>query len=236
MQADVVLRIISGALQDLEPGLESRWPWEGQDGRIGLLDFLNSAKRAIVLQRPDLTAVTEPIRLEPGMRQSLPSRKIHFATKNANMLIEITRNMGQDGEHPGAAIVSAQMDVLLAWACPDVTARVIENYAYDRMRNRDVYYVYPAVDQCHDVWVEATYSTEPDVITCCTQEIGLPDEYAAALEHHVLASVLSGDNESSNASKAAYHQQMFASLLGIKTTVDVSWPKAKSSMVPGGVA
>ena len=40
MRAAEVLRLVSGALQDLEPGLESRWPWEGgDDGRIGLLDF-----------------------------------------------------------------------------------------------------------------------------------------------------------------------------------------------------
>lgn len=236
MQAGVLLRLISGALQDLEPGLEARWPWEGQEGRIGLLDFLNAAKREIVLQRPDLTAITEPVRLEAGMRQRLPSRRCHDATKDATMLIELVRNMGQDGEHPGPAIVSAQMDILLSWACPDATGSVVENYAYDRVRNRDVYYVYPAVASCCEVWVEATYSTAPEVITCFTQEIGLPDEYAAALQHHVLASILSGDNESSNGGKAAYHQQMFASLLGIKTSVDVSWPKAKSSMVPGGAS
>lgn len=233
MQAEVILRLVSGALQDLEPGLESRWPWEGREGRIGLLDFLNAAKRAIVLQRPDLTALTGPVRLEPGMRQRLPSRRHHGAKKDATMLIDLTRNMGEDGEHPGPAIVSAQMDILLAWALPDVTGCVVENYAYDRVVNRDVYYVYPAVTPCRDVWVEATYSTAPEVITCITQDIGLPDEYAAALQHHVLASILSGDNEPSNASKAAYHQQMFASLLGIKTSVDVSWPKAKSSMAGG---
>ena len=236
MQASVILRLVSGALQDLEPGLESRWPWEGQGGRIGLLDFLNAAKRAIVLERPDLTAITSPVRLEPGMRQRLPRRKENDAEKDATMLIELVRNMGEDGEHPGPAIVSAQMDILLAWARPDVTGNVVENYAYDRVLNREVYYVYPAVPVCREVWVEATYSTAPDVLTCSSQDIGLPDEYAAAIQHHMLAAVLSGDNESSNANKAAYHQQMFASLLGIKTSVDVSWPKAKSSMVPGAAS
>lgn len=232
-----VLRLISGALQDLEPGIESRWPWEGgNNGRIGLLDFLNSAVRAVAMQRPDLMAVTESIRLEPGMRQRLPQRKRHGASRDAVMLIDLVRNMGQDGETPGPTIAVSSPDILLAWASPEHTGSVIENYAYDRMTNRDVYFVYPAVSACREVWVEATYSAPPAVITCFDQEIGLPDDYAAALEHHVLASILSGDNESSNAVKAAYHMQMYASLLGIKTQVDVSWPKAKNSAVPGGVS
>ena len=76
MRAAEVLRLVSGALQDLEPGLESRWPWEGgDDGRIGLLDFLNESMRVVVMQRPDAFAITEPIRLEPGMRQRMPSKK-----------------------------------------------------------------------------------------------------------------------------------------------------------------
>ena len=57
MRAAEVLRLVSGALQDLEPGLDARWPWEGgDDGRIGLLDFLNHALREVVMQRPDATA------------------------------------------------------------------------------------------------------------------------------------------------------------------------------------
>ena len=232
-----VLRLISGALQDLEPGLESRWPWEGDGkGRIGLLDFLNSAVRAVTMQRPDLMAVTESIRLEPGMRQRLPQRQRNEASRDAVMLIELVRNMGQDGETPGPAIVASSPDILLAWAHPEHTGNVVENYAYDRMTNRDVYFVYPAVPVCREVWVEATYSAPPIAITCFEQGTGLPDEYAAALEHHVLASILSGDNESSNAAKAVYHMQMYASLLGIKTQVDAVWPKAKSSAVSGGVS
>lgn len=29
-----VLRLVSGALQDLEPGMEARWPWEADEGRV----------------------------------------------------------------------------------------------------------------------------------------------------------------------------------------------------------
>lgn len=237
MRAAEVLRLVSGALQDLEPGLESRWPWEGgDDGRIGLLDFLNAALRAVALQRPDATVITEALRLEPGMRQRLPRRRIHEASRDATMLIELVRNMGRDGETPGPAIVSAQPSVLLAWADAGLTSRVVDNYAYDRMANKDVYYVYPGVPQDEDVWVEASYSAPPPVITSPEQDLGIADDYAVALEHYVLASVLAGDNESSNANKAAYHMRLYSAVLGVKMQIDGSWPKAKSSAVMGGGA
>jgi|GEM_PF-773521 hypothetical protein len=237
MRAAEVLRLVSGALQDLEPGLESRWPWEGgDDGRIGLLDFLNESMRVVVMQRPDAFAITEPIRLEPGMRQRMPSKKRNSASRNAATLIELVRNLGQDGDTPGQAIVSAQPSLLLAWADATRAARSVENFAYDRLTNPNIYYVYPAVCEDADVWVEATYSAAPEAITSPEQEIGLPEGYAAALKHHILASILSGDNESSNASKASLHLQLYAQILGIKLQVDAGWPKAKSTAPAGGAA
>lgn len=237
MRAAEVLRLVSGALQDLEPGLESRWPWEGgDDGRIGLLDFLNDALRAVSMQRPDATVITEALRLEPGMRQRLPRKSVHMASRDATSLTELVRNMGQNGETPGPAIFSVQPSLLLAWANPAATGRVVENFAYDRLANRDVYYVYPGVCRDADVWVEASYSAPPESIVSPEQALGISDEYAAALEHHILASVLSGDNESSNANKAAYHMQLYSSILGVKMQIDGSWPKAKSALPAGGGA
>ena len=76
MQAAEILRLVSGALQDLEPGIRARWEWNGgDDNAVGLLDFLNHALREVVMQRPDATAVTGDIVLEPGIRQAIPGRK-----------------------------------------------------------------------------------------------------------------------------------------------------------------
>lgn len=230
MRAETVLRLVSGALQDLEPGLESRWPWEGDAERIGLLDFLNAAVRAVALHRPDVCAVTEAIRLEPGMRQHIPCRRLHGASRDATGFIELIRNMGADGGHPGPAIVAARPELLLAWADAQRSGPVVENFAYDRLTNSSIYYVYPAVPEGCDVWVEATYSAPPPGIVSAEQPLPLPDDYAQALTHHMLASILSGDNESSNAGKASYHMQLFSSLLGVKTQVDTTWPRARNSM------
>ena len=70
MQAAELLRLVSGALQDLEPGIRARWEWNGgDDNAVGLLDFLNHALREVVMQRPDATAVTGDIVLEPEARR-----------------------------------------------------------------------------------------------------------------------------------------------------------------------
>ena len=240
LPAREVLRQVSGALQDLEPATQARWPWEGgEEDRIGLLDFLNAALRAVALQRPDCRAVTESIRLERGMRQRLPLKRTNRSSHNAVGFCELVRNMGEDGETPGRAIISVQPDVLLAWAEHTPAGGPcagIDNFAYDRATNGQVYYVYPPVSDCRDVWVEATYYAALDMITSPDQCIGIDDAYAQALVHHMLAAILSGDNETaaSQAGKAVYHQQMYQQCLGIKSQVDVTWPKAKNSVRGGG--
>lgn len=228
-----VLRLVSGALQDLEPGMEARWPWAADEGRVGLLDFLNAALRAVALQRPDCCAVTEVIRLEPGMRQRIPNKRDHGASRDATGFCGLVRNMGADGEQPGSAIVSAQPDLLLAWAEMSKPAREVQNFAYDRTVNSQVYYICPPAPEDADVYVEATYYAAPVQITAPEQALGIADDYAQALVHHMLASVLAGDNESSNGAKAGYHMQLFNAQIGVKTQVDTLWPKAKTGMGGG---
>lgn len=223
-----VLRLVSGALQDLEPGQSQRWTWDGgQADKVGLLDFLNAAIRAVVLQRPDATAVTEPVLLEPGMRQRLPQRRAHQCRHDALTLIELVRNLGRDGETPGRAIALVNQDVLLAWANCGQTGHAVDEYAYDRMINPEVYWVYPAVPEDCDVWVEATFSAAPSPVSCPDDVLPVPGLYAPALAHHILASILSGDNEAANTAKATYHMQMFQNLMDVKQDVDRAWPKQR---------
>lgn len=235
MQAAEILKLISGALQDFEPDCEQRWSWDGQDGRICLLDYLNEAVRAVVMQRPDLMSVTEVIRLEPGMRQSLPSPEKHGARHKATMLIELVRNMGS-GDCPGPAIISVNPDLLMAWACCCHESEVVENFAYDRIANPKWYLVYPAVPQNKAVYVEATFSHAPCLLQSPEQQICLPDAYGPALMHHCLGQIFSGDGEMSQLEKASWHVQNYNGLMGIKTAIDKWWPKGKSSDAPGGAA
>lgn len=234
MKAEVAMRLISGALQDMEPDAERRWSWEYDPERVCLLDFLNDSVRAIVLQRPDVMAATEVIRLEPGMRQALPDPKRHECKYKATILIELIRNMGADGCCAGRAILPVETEILMAWACSMAEGASIENYAYDRMTSPRFYMVYPAVPSCGSVYVEATFGIEPKPIVspeCC---ICLPDAYGPAIMHHTLASIFAGDSSSSQLEKAAWHMRMYSSLMGVKFAVDQLWPRAKSSAAPGG--
>ena len=237
MRSVEVLRLVSGALQDLEPGIESSWAWAGgEDDAVGLLDFLNAAVQSVALQRPDVCAVTECILLVPGMRQSLPRRRVNGSSRDARFLIELIRNMGPDGEHPGPAISSVSPALLLAWARYPAESVLVENFAYDRVTDPKVYWVYPAVPERPEVWVEMTYSAAPEPVTSPEQDFPLPPEYAEAVKHHILASIMGGDNENGNATRAAYHMQIFSSLMGMKLSVDAGWPRVRSSAAPGGNA
>lgn len=61
MLCSEILRSVSGKLQD-EDADARRWPWESASGAYSLMDSLNAAVREIVTQRPDATALTEPMR------------------------------------------------------------------------------------------------------------------------------------------------------------------------------
>ena len=39
MQAAEILRLVSGALQDLEPGIRARWEWNGGDDNVVDADY-----------------------------------------------------------------------------------------------------------------------------------------------------------------------------------------------------
>lgn len=216
-----VLRLVSGALQDLEPGTDKRWEWTGGDSEsVGLLDFLNAAVRAVVLQRPDATARTHPVRLVPGARQRIPT--------DALTLIEVTRNMGEDGRTPGMGISVMHADVLTAMDGFTPAGYVVQQYAYDRATDGTVFRVFPAVGEERDVWVEIIDSAAPATILSPDDALPVPPVYAQALVHHVLAAILSGDNEASSAAKAQLHISLWSNLMGIKQGVDFQWPRTRS--------
>lgn len=218
MLAKDVLRIVSGALQDLDPGLESRWSWSGgADDHVGLLDFLNAGIRTVAGLRPDATARTTAIRLQPGEQQQLPA--------DALTLMTITRNMGADGNTPGSAVFPIAPEVLRAMSCNGLaTDTDIEAYAFDRSVSPRTFEVFPAVRNGASLWVLASYSAVPGVVTGAGQTLPIPDTFQGALIHAVLYSVFSGDSEGSNAAKMQHHYQAMLQELELKQTVDSGWP------------
>lgn len=220
MRAAEVLRLVSGVLQDLEPDMPRRWVWEHDEkAGLSLLELLNAAVRAVVLQRPDITAVTEAVLLEPGIRQGMPDRR-HGARHACAALIGLVRNMGADGETPGKGIIPVPAALLLGMAGYGTMAPEVQMYAYDKHLDPYTYYVYPAVPEQAEVWVELTYSAMPPALTATDQELPVQDTFSEALVHHMLASVLSGDNETSNLTRAQMHMQAYYQVMGIRQQVD----------------
>lgn len=198
---------------------------------VTLFDFLNAAVREVIVCRPEANAVTESVLLEPGLRQRIPRRRIHRSSADAITLIELVRNMGEDGRTPGSHIIPAAPEILLSLgAFGGGRPHPIDNYGYDRLTDNDTYIVYPPVPGGGDVWVEATYSAEPERISGIDDEVSLSESYRQAIQHHMLYEILSGYGDQASVTRALHHKQEFLSELDMKQKVDMTWPRSAQSV------
>ncbi len=225
MKAKEIFLLVSQKLQDLGVGTAKRWRWDvdATGASASLVDFCNNALRQIALNRPDSTAITETIQLEPGVRQKIPSPTMHRSSKQALSLIEVIRNMGSDGDQPGEPIFIASREAMSAYDW-SVTGESVDNYAYDFKLNPQVFLVYPGVPEDTDVFVEVTYSAEPTPITTSEDAIPIPQTFAAPIMHWILYEIFSGDSSQSNTAKAQHHMTAFYQALGVKLKADLFFP------------
>lgn len=222
MLCSEILRSVSGKLQD-EDADARRWPWESVSGAYCLMDALNAAVREIVAQRPDATAQTEAMRLEPGMMQRIPRTDIHQTGRNAVSLINVIQNLGSDGHTPGRPIFRAELDALRTAAWGKAGERV-ENWAYSPLDGREVFWVYPGVALGKDVWIEAVYAAEPARAATPSDAFPLPDSFGNAAVLWMLFDALAGDHAEANFAKAQAFYQAFAQSLGVKLQTDLAFP------------
>lgn len=222
MQVKDIFLLVSGELQDL--GAEKRWPWELTPGRVSLVDLMNAAVREIALNRPDATAVTEAIRLEPGGRQIIPSVATHGASRDSLCLLELVQNMGADGETPGEPVFRVERSALAAADWTLTTAGDIDEYAYDKTADPNVYLVHPAVAADATIYVEATYSAEPVAVTGPEDAFPLGATFAGPARLWMLWEIMSGDNSEANFVKAQTYLKAFYQALGVKLKADLFFP------------
>lgn len=218
-----ILRSVSAKLQD-EDADARRWPWESVAGGYSLMDALNAAVREIVARRPDATARTEPMRLEPGMMQRIPRRDIHMTSRNAVSLINVIQNLGSDGRTPGRPIFRAELDALRTSAAWGKTGSRIENWAYSPPDDRETFRVHPGVESGKDVWIEVVYSAEPERAASPSDVFPLPDAFANAACLWLLFDALAGDHAEANFAKAQAFFQAFVQNLGAKLQTDLAFP------------
>lgn len=185
--------------------------------RAILLDFVNEAVWQVVLVRPDASARIESVQLAPGTRQSLPEDGLR--------LLEVIRNMGQDGASPGAAPRLAERGSLdaanPAWHAESGASEIAE-YLYD-IRRPGTYYVYPPVAASPPVYVEIAYVASPAALEDEGGELAIDDVYAGPVLDWVLYRAFHADTESAaGRARADHHFEAFYRSLDRKTQSDVA--------------
>lgn len=192
-----------------------------------LLDYLNDAQREIVLMRPDALTKTESMALvASNTKQSIPNAGIR--------LMNVTRNMGADGNTPGRAIRLVDRAVLDTQV-PDwhssAAANEVMHYVFDPV-NPKIFYVYPRVSTSRQI--EIVYSASPADILL-TDTIAIDDIYSNAIINYIFYRAYSKDADyAQNASLSSSYWNSFVQELGLKTQVDLSTdPNTRPFMSPG---
>lgn len=173
--------------------------------------YLNASIRALVLVRPDAGAVTEPIQLVAGIKQTIPS--------NALRLLDISRNMGVDGVTAGQIVTPTSRKHLdfanILWPAGSGDT-YIENYSYDR-NTPSIFYVTPPVHATTAVYVEMSTSQLPTTITATGDTVGVNDIFFEPLVQYMLYKAYSTDDEGTEKETAEGHFEKFLQLLGIES-------------------
>lgn len=177
---------------------------------ITWIKYLNAAIRALILVRPDAGAVTEPVQLVAGIKQTLPTV--------AMKLLDISRNMGTDGTIAGKIITPANRQHIdyanLLW--PVATGQTyIDNFAYDSNVPR-IFYVTPPVSSTTSVYVEMTTSQLPTPMTVIGSDDGIDDIFFEPILQFILWKAYSADDEGVEFEKAKDYFTNFLQLLGIE--------------------
>lgn len=228
MLVSEIFLLVAGALQDL--GSSRRWPWEITTDKLSMVDLINAAIREVAINRPDSTSVTESVQLETGSRQTIPKIETHGATYDALSLLEIIQNMGDDGETPGDPCFRVTREAMNGFDW-NITGTVVDNYAYDKLINQQVFYISPSLSE--RTYVELTYSAEPTIITSSTDTFPLPSPFAGATAQWMLYLIFSGDNSDANFTRAQHHAQAFYQSIGVKLKSDLFFPDQVKQR-PGG--
>lgn len=172
--------------------------------RDELIKYVNDGQRALVSILPETSSTVSVETLVAGTRQSLPAA--------AWLLLDITRNMGGDGNTPGRAVKRVDMAILDEsnpdWQTATATAAA-SVYMYNE-RDRENYYVYPPNLGSNDV--ELIYSIYPTEQVEAAA-IVINDVYAPALLDYILWRAYSKESEFGNPTKADQHFSLFTAML-----------------------
>lgn len=192
-----------------------RWP------ESTLLTWGNDGQLAIVALRPDAYTQTQVVQLQVGTRQSLPP--------GAFSLLDVSRNMGTNGETPGGACLYVDRKRLdnedPLWHTAPASAVVLQ-WMYDRSIPK-TWWCYPPQPTSNQGYVELDVSTAPPAMTIdgvagatVTVDSALDDVYVNPLLEFMIYRAHSEDAEYASSGKAEMFYDSFLRMLGLKTETD----------------
>lgn len=225
---DLIYRV-SDALTDTAPQF-TRW------SEPVLVGWLNEAQLVIAKYLPYTCARVDSIRLAPGTRQSIgtitaaqivPGDGGTPVAINGNVLMSVSRNMGQDGRTPGRTLRIVDRDVLDSsnpnWHIERATAAP-RQYAFDP-RVPKAFYVSPPVTSDVPVWVEVMYMADPIPVPVgsglagSTVRLSVDDKNSDDVFNYVVARAQMKDAEvEGNAALASTYINLFTASINAQST------------------
>ena len=129
MGAVLASYIVGKAAEILQDAAGVRWP------ESDCLEWLNAGLRQIVALRPEAYVINESVQMAAGTKQTLPTGGLTF--------VDMTRNMGTDGETPGRTVRFIDRALIDAqnpnWHADSASAKII-HYTFGKS-DPDRYYV-----------------------------------------------------------------------------------------------
>jgi hypothetical protein len=186
------------------------------------IKYLNASIRALILVRPDAGAQTDNVQLTAGVLQALPSTALR--------MLDITRNMGADGDTPGKIITPTKRKHIdysnLLW--PAATGDTeVDNFSYDK-ENPRIFYVTPPVSSSVNVYVEMQVSQLPTAVAATGDDPGINDVFIEPIVQYMLYKAFSADDEDVEFQKAVQYMQNFFNLLQVEiATSGAAGPESK---------
>lgn len=202
--------VITRAATLLQDTANIRW------SQAELLDYLNDGQREIAVFKPNSSVIRSNFYLAPGTRQTLPV--------NALILIDVTRNLGTNGDTPGDAIRVISREVLDAaypnWHSPTNSSNKVKNYYYSVLDPKS-FYVYPY--QTGGTYIEVIFGAVPEAITSTAGGISVDDIFVPALVNYVLYRAYAKDSEfAANGAASQSYYQMFVTQVNGKASTEIA--------------
>ena len=168
--------------------------------------YLTAAIKRLVGLRPDAHYKTVAIKLTGTAPQTLPEEAVQ--------LIEVIRNMGEDGATAGSPITEVDKDTLnrtLSWYA-ESTEPEVEHYSYDPRRPKNF-----TVSPPSNNYIEVAYSYLPPAVTGIATVIDVTGTFETDLLNWMLYMAYSIDSDEANSwQRAQFYMQAFFTGIGIE--------------------